>query len=142
MVYSNCCCSFSFEPEIVSIGQLSHKMYSNNILNFQVSTTILNAHTKNVSKLIVCISYLEILRIKFILRNSYWLQSRVPNDLGISLKLSNGHPVKINKYCCYPYFQFFFGITGSFVSISVNCALYMIIKEIAIWKSGLQDVRD
>ena len=29
-VYSNCCCSCSFEPEIIEIGQSSHKMYSNN----------------------------------------------------------------------------------------------------------------
>ena len=29
-VYSNCCCSRSFEPEIIKIGQSSHKMYSNN----------------------------------------------------------------------------------------------------------------
>ena len=43
-VYSNCCCSCSFEPEIIKIGQSSHKMYSNNILNFQESTTILNAY--------------------------------------------------------------------------------------------------
>ena len=42
-VYSNCCCSCLFEPEITKIGQSSHKMYSNNILNFQESTTILNA---------------------------------------------------------------------------------------------------
>ena len=33
-VYSNCCCSRSFEPEILKIGQSSHKMYSNNIVNF------------------------------------------------------------------------------------------------------------
>ena len=32
-------------------------MYSNNILNFQESTAILNAHTKKVWKLIVCTSY-------------------------------------------------------------------------------------
>ena len=35
-VYSNCCCSCSFEAEILKIGQPSYKMYSNNIL----STTI------------------------------------------------------------------------------------------------------
>ena len=57
-VYSNSCRSCSFEPEIIKIGQLSHKMYSNNIVNFQVSTTILNAHTKKVWKLIVCTSYI------------------------------------------------------------------------------------
>ena len=45
-VYSNCCCSCSFEPEMIKIGQSSHKMYSNNILNFQESTPILNACTK------------------------------------------------------------------------------------------------
>ena len=59
-VYSNCCCSCWFEAEIIKIGQSSHKMYSNNILNFQESTTILNAHTKKVWKLNVCPSYLNI----------------------------------------------------------------------------------
>ena len=34
-VYSNCCCSCLFEPEIVRIGLSSHKKYSNNILNLQ-----------------------------------------------------------------------------------------------------------
>ena len=52
-VYSNVCCSCSFEAEIIKIGQSSHKMYSNKILNFQESTTILNAHTIKVWKLIV-----------------------------------------------------------------------------------------
>ena len=45
-VYSNCCCSCSFEIEIIKIGQSSHKMYNNGILNFQESTTILIACTK------------------------------------------------------------------------------------------------
>ena len=45
-VYSNYCCSCSFKPEIIKIGQSSHKMYSNNIVNFQESRTILNACTK------------------------------------------------------------------------------------------------
>ena len=56
-VYSNCCCSCSFEAEIMKIGQSSHKMYRNNILNFQESTTILNACTKNVWKLIEYTTY-------------------------------------------------------------------------------------
>ena len=46
-VYSSCCCSCSLEREIIKIGQSSHKMYSNNILNFQKSTPILNTYTKN-----------------------------------------------------------------------------------------------
>ena len=45
-VYSSFCCSCSFEPEIIIIGQSSHKMCSNNILNFQESTTVLNTCTK------------------------------------------------------------------------------------------------
>ena len=51
-VYSNCCCSCLFEPEIIKIGLSSHKMYSNYILNFQESTTILNACTKKSGNLL------------------------------------------------------------------------------------------
>ena len=31
-VYSNCCCTGSFEPEIIKIDLSSHKMYSNKII--------------------------------------------------------------------------------------------------------------
>ena len=55
-VHSNCCCSCSFEAEIIKIGQSSHKMYRNNLLNVQESATIVNAHMKKVWKLIVCTS--------------------------------------------------------------------------------------
>ena len=58
MVYSNCCCGCWFESEIIEIGQSSHKMYTNNIENFQESTTILNACTKKVWKLIECTTYI------------------------------------------------------------------------------------
>ena len=51
-VYSNSCCSCSFEAEIIKIGQSSHKMYSNNIVNFQESTTIVNASTKKSGNLL------------------------------------------------------------------------------------------
>ena len=51
-VYSNCCCSCSFEPEIIKIGLSSHTMYCNKILNFQESTTILNAYTKKSGNLL------------------------------------------------------------------------------------------
>ena len=57
-VYSNCCCSCSFEAEIIEIGQSSHNMYSNKIVNFRESMTILNAHMKKVWKLIVCLLYI------------------------------------------------------------------------------------
>ena len=51
-VYSNSCCSCSFEPEIIRIGQSSHKEYNNKILNFQESTTILNTCTKKSGNLL------------------------------------------------------------------------------------------
>ena len=60
-VYSNCCCSCSFEAEIIKIGQSCHKMYSNKILNFQESTTILNACTKKVWRLIECTTCINVL---------------------------------------------------------------------------------
>ena len=58
MVYSNSCCCSSFEREIIKIGQSSHKMYSNNLLNFQESTTILNACKKKSGNFLnaLCIS--------------------------------------------------------------------------------------
>ena len=52
-VYSNGCCSCSFEPEIIKIDQSSHKMYSNKIQNFQESTTILNSCTKTSGNLLI-----------------------------------------------------------------------------------------
>ena len=51
-VYSTSCCSCSFEPKIIKIGPSSHKMYSNNIGNFQESTTILNACTEKCGSLV------------------------------------------------------------------------------------------
>ena len=56
-VYSNCYCRNSIEPEIIKIGQSSHKMYSNKIVNFQESTIILNTYRKKVWKLIECTRY-------------------------------------------------------------------------------------
>ena len=63
-VYPNCCCSCSFEPEVIKIVQSSHNMYSNNILNSQVSATILNAHTKKSGNLLnsPCKTYLHTLK--------------------------------------------------------------------------------
>ena len=51
-VYFSSCCSCSFEHEIIKISQSSHKMYSNNIVNFQDSTTILNACIKKSGNLL------------------------------------------------------------------------------------------
>ena len=57
-VYSNFCCICSFEAEIIMIGQSSYKMYSNYILNFQESMTILNTCAKKVRKLIEGTTYI------------------------------------------------------------------------------------
>ena len=57
--YSNSCCSFSFEAEIIKIGQSSHKMDSNRIVNFQEPTIILNACTKK-SMETYCVHYIYI----------------------------------------------------------------------------------
>ena len=51
-VYSNSCGNCSFEGEILKIGQSSHKMYSNNVLNFEEFTTILNACRKKSENLL------------------------------------------------------------------------------------------
>ena len=51
-VYSNCCCSCWYELEIIKIGQSSHKIYSNNILNVQVSMSILTACIKTSGNLL------------------------------------------------------------------------------------------
>ena len=65
-VYSNCCCSCSFEPEIIKIGQSSYKMYSNNIVNFQESMTILD-FTKKPGNLLNAPRILE----SFLVDNSF-----------------------------------------------------------------------
>ena len=59
-VSSNSCCSLLFEPGIINICLLSHKIYSNNVLNFQECTTILNACIKKVCELIECTTYIYI----------------------------------------------------------------------------------
>ena len=69
-VYSNCCCSSSFEAETIKNGPSSHKMYSNNILNFQESMTISNACTKQSGNLLkaTCNNYDNIKKDK----NMFW----------------------------------------------------------------------
>ena len=70
-VYSNCCCSCSFEPEIIKIGQSSHTMYSNNILNFQESTTILNSYKKKSGNLLKAPCILDICFINTFFRYTH-----------------------------------------------------------------------
>ena len=71
-VYSNSLCSCSFEAEIIKIGQSSHKMYSNNLLNCQESTIILNACPKLSGNL------LNAPRIsKYLNRQHHWIKELV-----------------------------------------------------------------
>ena len=51
-MYSNSCGRCSFDTETIKIGQSSHMMDSNNIMNFQMSTAILNACTKKTGNLL------------------------------------------------------------------------------------------
>ena len=62
-VYSISYCSCSFKPEIIEISQSSHKMYSNDMVNFQESPTILNACTKKSVKFIEGTTYVCVYRI-------------------------------------------------------------------------------
>ena len=64
-VYSNSCCSCSFEAEIIKIGQSSH----NSIVNLQASTAILTACTKKVWKLTECTIYIYIYISDFVIRS-------------------------------------------------------------------------
>ena len=75
-LYSNCCSSCWFEPEIIKISPSSYKMYSSKILNFQESTTILNACTKSVWKLIESTTYIHNIHTNGIKKKEYtkiWL---------------------------------------------------------------------
>ena len=64
-VYSNCCCSCSFEHEIIKIGQSSHKMYSNNILSFQESYDNFKCLYKKVWNLIEGTTYISIFALTY-----------------------------------------------------------------------------
>ena len=57
-LYSNCCCSCSFEPEIIKIDQSSHKIYSNIHTEFSRVYDNSKCPYKKVWKLIVCTSYI------------------------------------------------------------------------------------
>ena len=93
-VCSNCYCSCSFERETIKICQSSHKMYSNNILNFQESTSILNACSKQVWKLIECPSYIR--------HTSQYLKIRVKQHVqrGIRNNTTSGHSKLFDSAIC------------------------------------------
>ena len=103
-VYSNCCCSCSFEPEIIKIGQSSYKMYSNNILNVQESTTILNTCTKKVWKLIEGTTYepsgLDE-TVQFMSQLQFEIKMNSENIIAVSLFSPLGLPYRNMDFPCY-----------------------------------------
>ena len=77
--------SCSFEPEIIKIGQSPRKMYSNNILNYQESTTIVNACTKKVWKHIKDTKYIYL----FLYVSRIWYKANFKQRLtGLNLEYS------------------------------------------------------
>ena len=110
-VYSNCCCSCLFEREIIKIG---HKMYSNNILNFQESTTILNAWQKSLETYWRYHVYIKYIRFGLVLWliNHCWLFNA--------------------KFSLYIYINYiYFGLAGFYgISTIAKSSSYMYIKYI------------
>ena len=97
-VYSNCCCSCSFEPEIMKIGQSSHKMFSNSILNFQESTTILDAYKKCLEtywRHYVLIPSNVPLKNTLVIFKSYCLMT----NLQYSTNIENGKEISMRSIC-------------------------------------------
>ena len=91
-VYSNCCCSCSFEPEIIKIGQSSYKIYSNNILNFQESSPVqkMSGNIENITYVLGFFNVVFLWRgqsFKFLVMNSIWsliLMEKCILKLGLS----------------------------------------------------------
>ena len=108
-MYSNSCPSCSFEREIIKIGQSSHKMYNNKILNVQGSTTILNDHTKKFWELIVCTLYQVFLSNTNNLHIVVWYQ--------VFLSNSNNSRIIINKTLTG------FEYSYQYVSLNIWCIL-------------------
>ena len=95
-MYSNSCCSLFFEGETIKIGQSSHKMYSNNILNFQESTT--NACTKKVWKLIEGSAYeIELESWTVVRRHVDHVKKRIGPDSNRVLELERTNTHYKNK---------------------------------------------
>ena len=96
-MYSNSCCSCSFEPDIIKIGLSSHKMYSNKIPNFKVCTPVLNACIKKSGNLLKAprIYVMPLARISLTLSRHFSL------SFIASGRYSGLHPVSSHSCCMY-----------------------------------------
>ena len=150
-VYSNSCCSCSFKPEIIRIGQLSNKMYSNIIPKFSRIYDNFKCLYKKVWKLIEGTTYIFFLRIflwynnlcvcmyvcvilgmsfsKFILTISPSLFFTISWSLSLSLSLS------------LSFIHLFFLNILPQISITYNPVIACVIPEmnfsISLWLSSL-----
>ena len=78
-VYSNCCCRCSFESEIIKIGQSSHKVYSNNILNSRVYDNFKCPSKKSLETYCMHLVYIYVQFICILLKstNQKWQNIRL-----------------------------------------------------------------
>ena len=112
-VYFNSYWSCLFEPEIIKVGQTSHKMYNNNIVNFHESTTILHARMKKSLEtyhillvyiyiyiyMCVCVCVCVCIYIYIISVYSYSLSMYISLFLSLSHTHTDAH-MHVNAHTC------------------------------------------
>ena len=111
LVYFDCYCSCWFEPEILKIGQSSHKMYCNKILNFQESMTILNVCTKTSGNLLRAPR--TFVYLNFLLFYSFDCSSHVRRRMVLHWNLS----------VCLPAFFWCLSNSGTFTELQITSFL-------------------
>ena len=95
------CIPIAAVAEIIKIGQLSHKMYSNNIVNFQECTTILNTCTKKSENLLIH-TWNNITKIVYDGTNFFVFLYCFDNIIILLLCIINVHYSSLLHYfCCY-----------------------------------------
>ena len=141
-VYSNCCSSYSFVFKIIKIGPSSHKMYSNNILNFQESTTILNACTRKSGNLLTapCIFLFLCLSIFLFLPFSIYLSIYFSNTHSTTHTYVHTHTHTHKIYVgIYFYFSLYFPlpifqcITHIYIYVYIVCLSVFLFVSLFIY---------
>ena len=143
-VYSNCCCSCSFKAEIIKIGQSSHKMYSNNIVNFQESMTISNAYKKRSGNLLNeprnCKHLWSIFNITVnVCSNFDFLNPEMSFWLFISIYFNLFSPIYLSIYLSASVFHIYQSISGYFFSLflPIYLSIYLSVLYFYIYLSVL-----
>ena len=120
--------------EIIKFGQSSHKMYSNNIVNFHVCTTNLNACSKIVWKLIVWFQLLALVREHIwrkILLMGYLMRLKLTHfqfkwTLVSRVGLYSGHSTSFLE-CVY------FGLLYPFLIFDMFIVVYVWVWFCLVW---------